>query len=188
MSDFDFTNIVPTAAGVPRAADVVAFAPDGDSGQWKVLLIERGGEPFKGQRAFPGGYLDARVDDRPGDAAARELQEETGLSVQAPAPFTDEMPPIELLTGRLAWLGVYDTPGRDPRMQTSTDAYVVVLDDEPTVEGADDAAHAAFYSVPELVEAMEVAPAGERVLAFDHDLMLLDALEVLKQFDADPVS
>lgn len=188
MTDFDLSKLVTNGAGMARTADVVAFAPEENAGHWKVLLIERGGDPFKGRRAFPGGFVDEELDDRPGDAAARELLEETGLSVRPPAPFTDEQPPTELLSGRLAWLGCYDTPGRDPRMPVATDVYVAVLDEEPAVLGADDAAHAEFYPVADLFEEMEIAPAGEKVLAFDHDLILLDAVEMLKQFNADPLS
>jgi 8-oxo-dGTP diphosphatase len=59
------------------AADVVLFAADQRTGDWHVLLIERGREPFAGCWALPGGHVEVRparllaVLDRPGvDVAA----------------------------------------------------------------------------------------------------------------------
>src|SRR3974390_18813 len=62
----------------PRAAltvDCVVFGFD--EGDMKVLLIERGLEPFKGRWALPGGFV--RVAEPLDEAARRELVEETGL-------------------------------------------------------------------------------------------------------------
>ena len=57
--------------------DVVVFTIENDD--LKVLLIERDLEPFEGQWALPGGLID--IDESLGDAAKRELKEETGVSV-----------------------------------------------------------------------------------------------------------
>ena len=54
------------------SVDCVVFRGD------EVLLIERGGEPFKGDWALPGGFHD--VGEGLLEAAARELREETGLT------------------------------------------------------------------------------------------------------------
>ena len=43
----------------------------------KVLLIERGDEPFRGCWAFPGGFMN--MDETTEQCAVRELEEETGL-------------------------------------------------------------------------------------------------------------
>lgn len=62
----------------PRPAvttDCVIFGFDGEI--LKVLLVERGGEPYKGCWAFPGGFLN--MDETTDECAVRELEEETGL-------------------------------------------------------------------------------------------------------------
>src|SRR5438045_3392990 len=62
----------------PRAAltvDCVVFGFD--EAELKVLLIQRGLEPFKGKWALPGGFV--RVDETLDEAARRELAEEAGL-------------------------------------------------------------------------------------------------------------
>lgn len=136
--------------------DCVLFCQD--NGSWKVLLIERGGEPFKGRWAFPGGFLEEN--EAAEDGAKRELQEETGL------------------TGiRLRQLHTLTTPGRDPRGWTISIAYWAVLPGPGEtglrgyeVHGADDAARAEWFNVA------DVPP-----LAFDHDELLRMALQELRQ-------
>src|SRR6187455_1220115 len=70
---------MPHTYQYPRAAltvDCVVFGYD--EGELKVLLIERGLEPFKGKWALPGGFV--RVDEAVDEAARRELAEEAGLN------------------------------------------------------------------------------------------------------------
>ena len=52
------------------ATDCVIFGFDGV--KLKVLLVERGGEPYKGMWAFPGGFL--RMDETAEQGALRELK------------------------------------------------------------------------------------------------------------------
>ena len=56
--------------------DCVIFGFDGI--KLKILLIERGIEPYKGQWAFPGGFV--KIDESCEEGAIRELKEETGLT------------------------------------------------------------------------------------------------------------
>ena len=62
-----------------------------------VLLVRRSADPFAGLWALPGGFK--RPDETLDEAAARELQEETGVA----AP------------DHLAQLRAYGDPERDPR-------------------------------------------------------------------------
>ncbi len=62
----------------------------------RVVLIRRGSEPFEGQWALPGGFVE--VGETVEEAAVREAAEETGLAVEL---------------ARL--VGVYSDPERDPR-------------------------------------------------------------------------
>ena len=124
-------------------ADVAAVTTGGD--ERKVLLIERGNEPFKGRWALPGGFLEP--DERLEQCARRELAEETGLEVEAV----------------LDLLGVYDDPGRDPRGRIVSAIYIARVAGEPEVEGGDDAAAARWWPLDD-------PPA----LAFDHDRVLSD--------------
>ena len=55
--------------------DCAIFGFDGIS--IKVLLIQRGLEPYKDAWALPGGFL--RMDETADECAKRELEEETGL-------------------------------------------------------------------------------------------------------------
>jgi ADP-ribose pyrophosphatase YjhB (NUDIX family) len=55
----------------------VALQPVVHRDETKLLVLERGIDPFIGQLALPGGFLD--VKETPLDAAVRELFEETGI-------------------------------------------------------------------------------------------------------------
>src|SRR5712691_1268915 len=101
--------------------DVVALAGVPDVPQ--ALLVQRGNPPFAGIWALPGGFVEEG--ERVAQAASRELFEETGLRLSD----------LELL-------GVYDTPGRDPRGQTVSIVYIARLASEQPVIGGDDASDA----------------------------------------------
>lgn len=128
-------------------ADVVAVALDGPTP--RILLIQRGHPPFAGQWALPGGFVEEG--ERVAEAAPRELAEETGLHAEG----------LELL-------GVYDTPGRDPRGWTVSAVYLARLEREASVAGADDARDARWFAIDALPQ-----------LAFDHAEIVADALELL---------
>ena len=104
----------------------------------KLLLVQRKNDPYKGNWALPGGFVD-ESEDLP-VAALRELQEETGLVVN-----------------NLQQLGAFGKPGRDPRQHTISIAYTGFADENAQAIAADDAADAQWFSVKSLPE-----------LAFDH--------------------
>jgi len=113
----------------------------------KVLLIERGGEPFKGCWALPGGFMN--MDETTEQCAFRELEEETGLKI-----------------GEVHQIGAYSRVDRDPRGRTITVAYLAVVDAPIAVKGQDDAAKAQWFPLSALPE-----------LAFDHADIMRDAVK-----------
>jgi len=96
----------------------------------RVLLVKRGIEPFKGEYALPGGYMDR--DERAEEAVKREVLEETGLEVEV-----------------VAFLGYYDDPQRDSKRQNVSLVFECeVLSGQ--VQGGDDAEEAAWFPLNEL--------------------------------------
>ncbi|MFR1242505.1 MAG: NUDIX domain-containing protein, partial [Butyricimonas faecihominis] len=116
----------------------------------KVLLVERGGEPYKGCWAFPGGFLN--MDETTDECAVRELEEETGLR----DVFVEQ-------------LQVFSGVDRDPRGRTITVAYYALVNPVGIkVAGYDDAADARWFTLLDMPS-----------LAFDHEHVLLVALHRL---------
>ncbi len=98
--------------------------------QLKVLLVRRGGEPYKGEWAFPGGFL--RMDETAEQGALRELREETALVPSA-----------------LVQLGVFSDIDRDPRERVITIAWYALVKPYAVV-GGDDADEAVWCPVDKL--------------------------------------
>ncbi|MBD0675459.1 NUDIX domain-containing protein [Streptomyces sp. CBMA156] len=140
----DQTTDETTSESIRYTADVVALTPDG-----RVLLIERGWPPYEGAWALPGGHQDPGETGR--QAAARELVEETGVRVDA---------------ADLAEVGVWDTPGRDPRGRYVTTVYRVVVPDGTPIAAGDDARTARWWPADALPDR----------LAFDHADVVATAL------------
>jgi 8-oxo-dGTP diphosphatase len=151
-----------TSAGVPPGYDpsqFPAFAVTVDvviltmsEGLLHVLLVCRGEAPFEGMWAVPGGFK--RPTEPLDEAAKRELAEETGVDGAS------------LLTQ----FGAYGDPGRDPRMNVVTVAYLAVLRDVGSVVAGSDAAAAALIPVSDVLN-------GKIELAFDHLQIVRDAIE-----------
>jgi len=129
--------------------DCVVFGVDEST--LKILLIERGIEPFAGQWALPGGFV--RMHEDLESAALRELSEETGVT--------------KLYLEQLYTFGAAE---RDPRGRVVTIAYyaLVRLADH-RVRAATDARDAAWYAIDDLPP-----------LAFDHRKIVDVARERLR--------
>ncbi|GAA2512659.1 NUDIX hydrolase [Winogradskya humida] len=130
------------------AADLVILTVR--DGKLQVLVITRRNFPFEGKRALPGGFV--RVGEDIGAAAVRELSEETGLDGTAL---------------RLEQFAVHGEPDRDPRGRVVSVPYLAIMPDLPIPTAGSDASTAAWMPVEEV-------RAG---LAFDHDLILDEAVE-----------
>lgn len=116
-----------------------------------VVLVRRGQAPFEGMFAIPGGFkLPSETLD---EAAERELAEETGVDAAS------------LLTQ----FGTYGDPGRDPRMNVVTVAYLAVLHEVGALVAGTDAADASLVPVADVLD-------GTVELAFDHERILRDAM------------
>lgn len=129
------------------SVDIVLFYQAAE--RVEVLLIKRAGEPFKGQWALPGGFVDE--DEALELAAARELKEETGISGV-----------------RLAQIGAFGDPGRDPRGHTISIAFGARVSKRAEAVGADDAEEARWQALARLPR-----------LAFDHKKIIRTARERL---------
>lgn len=112
--------------------DCVIFGYDSKDGL-SVLLVQRGGEPYKGCWAFPGGFM--RIDEDAETGARRELKEETSLD-----------------TAYIEQFGCFTDVDRDPRERVITIAFLALVR-KTEVKGGDDAADARWFpisSVPAL--------------------------------------
>lgn len=136
-------------AGLSLTVDVIIFTLRATDLQ--VLLIRRGGAPFEGMWAIPGGFVG--IDESLQQAAMRELEEETGVR-----------------DVYLEQLYTFGDPGRDPRGQVVTVAYFALVPaDANAPRAGDDAAATGWWSVYDLPP-----------LAFDHSRILHYALQRLR--------
>ena len=131
------------------AVDIVVFTVHEQT--LRVLLIERGIDPFKGLYVLPGGFV--RAEETLEQAAFRELLEETGTK-----------------NVYLEQLYTFGDPDRDPRGRVVTVAYyaLVPTDKSPLLAGTD-AATAGWYPVSALPP-----------LAFDHGKIVEYAVDRLR--------
>jgi 8-oxo-dGTP diphosphatase len=143
---------MPYSYEYPRGAltvDCVVFGLD--DVELKVMLIQRGQEPYLGMWALPGGFV--HVAETLEEAARRELEEETGLH----HVFLEQ-------------LYTFGEVHRDPRERVVSVAYyaLVKLSDH-RVQAATDAREAAWFGVHDVPS-----------LAFDHAGILQMGLERLR--------
>lgn len=93
-----------------------------------LLMVKRGGHPFIGKWALPGGFLEP--DETAEQAVRRELAEETGVNADA-----------------IIQLRAFSDPHRDPRTRIVTVAYIAVLGRLPDARAGDDAADAKWFAL-----------------------------------------
>lgn len=94
-----------------------------------LLLIKRGGYPYKDMWALPGGFL--QKGETVEECALREIQEETTVR------------PVSILP-----VGVFSEPERDPRGWIISHAYASIISEESVRQtGCDDAADAQWFAV-----------------------------------------
>lgn len=100
-----------------------------EAGALRALLIRRGGHPYLGCWALPGGFVSEG--ETVETAAARELEEETHLHGLSLAP-----------------VGVFSAPGRDPRTWTLSCAFAALTEGwTPSAAAGDDAADAQWFDL-----------------------------------------
>lgn len=141
------------------AADVVVFSVMKDDEcedarrlqekKLKILLIRRGGFPYKGSWAMPGGFC--RKGEDVIDSARRELCEETGID-----------------DAYVKLVGVFGEPGRDPRGWVISSTYMALMNARAChLKAGDDAQDARWFTV-ELTdistEVTEVSGTGEEIV------------------------
>ena len=118
-----------------------------------LVLIRRKNQPFKGQLALPGGFVNYAETTE--SAVIREVKEELGIKTQ-----------IKHI------IGVYSNPTRDPRHHTVS----VVYELEPLsniFKAGDDAATVVKVPLKEIAKLKSIA--------FDHALIISDAINKKKK-------
>jgi 8-oxo-dGTP diphosphatase len=117
----------------------------------KVLLVVRQTPPFKGSLALPGGFVLSGEDLEA--AALRRITEETGIG-------TDQL--------HFEQVKAYFAPGRDPRGPVITVSFLAIAPNLPMPVAGEGAESADWFEVTADLMAQ---------LAFDHDMILRDAVE-----------
>ena len=108
--------------------DMVVFTLN-ERGELCVMLIRRRNHPFIGCWALPGGF--AQPQETTAQDAARELAEETHAQGLALTP-----------------IGLFSTPGRDPRGWTISHAFAALADAAALdIRADDDAADARWFDI-----------------------------------------
>ena len=129
LSDYERPSVTAdVAAFMISSGDRESYRHDPEN-KLRLLLIKRGGHPFKGMWALPGGFL--QKGETIEECALRETQEETNVTPTALMP-----------------VGVFSQPDRDPRGWIISNAYVSIISEESVRQaGSDDAADAQWFSI-----------------------------------------
>ena len=151
----------PYCYDYPRPAvttDICLFTVVDD--ELRILLIQRGAEPFKGAWALPGGFLSET--ETLDQCAARELKEETGVGNAHLEPFA-----------------TFSAPDRDPRTRVITAAYLALVPAAVhALQSGSDADDAKWHSATRLPK-----------LAFDHrDIIKAARVALREKIDREPLA
>lgn len=146
--------------------DILIFTMDTNS-KLEVLLIKRGGHPYLGKWALPGGFVG--INESLEEAAKRELREETGLKGDY----------------HLEQLYTFGKVDRDPRMRVISVAYMALIPKgNLSAAAGDDASDARFFNVS--IDNWELCFTGNDHmkltaddLAFDHKDIIMTGLKRL---------
>ena len=145
-------------------ADIVVFMVRAeDSGNYRrdsrtklsLLLIRRGGHPYKDCWALPGGFLNP--DETIEQCALREVQEETAVK------------PASLLS-----VGLFSEPNRDPRGWIISNAFVSIISEEKVrQQSGDDASDAEWFDVHAriIATALTVLRSGAKEFEYIFDFL-----------------
>lgn len=123
-----------------------------------ILLIKREYEPFKNKWALPGGFL--KEDEEMEEGAIRELKEETQLD-------------SEILIEDVKQLKAYGAVDRDPRPRRIISvAFLVELKQKGKIQVSHESLDVQWVKINDL---------NLEDLAFDHKLIVQDAISVLEK-------
>ena len=129
LSDYERPSVTADVAAFMIRSEEKASYRRNPENRLSLLLIKRGGHPYKGMWALPGGFLNS--DETVEECALREIREETNVL------------PVSIMP-----VGVFSAPGRDPRGWIISHAYVSIIGDESVKQVAmDDASDAQWFDV-----------------------------------------
>ena len=129
LSDYERPSVTADVAAFRVSEEDRESYRKNPENRLRLLLIRRGGHPFKGMWALPGGFM--QPDETVEACALREIQEETNVLPVAVMP-----------------VGIFSEPGRDPRGWIISCAYATVISEESVKQvGMDDADDAQWFCV-----------------------------------------
>lgn len=147
--------------------DMLIFTIDHEN-DLSILLIKRGGYPYKGKWAVPGGFVN--IDESVECAAQRELLEETGLT--------------NIYMEQLYTMGDVN---RDPRMRIISVAYIALVPKSSMkYKAGDDAQDAEIFKIKKtlhgyvLINVLRGLKFKVDEMAFDHSKEVLMGIERLQ--------
>ena len=129
LSDYERPSVTADVAAFMIRSEENSSYRRNPENKLSLLLIKRGGHPFKGMWALPGGFLQS--DETVEECALREIKEETDVL------------PVSIMP-----VGVFSRPDRDPRGWIISSVYVSIIGDESVKQVAmDDASDAQWFNV-----------------------------------------